>query len=269
MDHSLDIRIPLPREHGAWAMLVVPLLVGISAAETFSAAFFLLAFTAFGFFLMRYPLTLAIKSRTADARAAALRWSAIYGAITFVGGAALWIATRLWLLLPLGALGLASLVLYLLLVARRAEMTTLGEWIGIAGLALGAPGAYLVATRVLNETAFALYALNVLYFGGTVSYIKFKVREQPRLGTPGAGLAARLWAGRATIGYHALVVVVVVLSAFIGWVPLLIPLAFVLPMCKVVAGVATRPARLNIPRLGFVELGFTVAFALIVLLAYR
>ncbi len=263
-----NIRIPLPREHGAWAMLIVPLLVGVSAAETFPPAFWLLAFVAFGFFLLRYPLVLAIKSRQADARAEALRWSALYGGLTCAGSVALWLATRLWLLIPLGAFGALSLALYLWLAARRAEMTTVGEWIGVAGLALGAPGAYLVATRALNETAGALYALNVLYFGGTIAYIKFKVREQPRASAP-RDLASRLWAGRVTVGYHALVVVVVTLSALIGWVPALIPVAFVLPMCKVVVGVLTRPARLNVPRLGYVEVAFVSAFAAIVFLAYR
>jgi hypothetical protein len=250
-------------------MFIAPLFVGAGAAGVLNAAVWLFALTAFGFFLLRYPLMLALKSRAPVARADALRWSSVYGAITLVSGATLLIATRLWLLVPLSALGFLSLALYLWLASRREEMTALGEWIGIAGLALGAPGAYLAAAGALDATAIALYLWNVLYFGGTVFYIKFKVREQPRAVAPTANLAARLWAGRLTLAYHVAAVVLVALLARFGWAPALAPAAFVLPMCKVIGGVVTRPARLNLPRLGLIEIGFTVAFVCIVLLAYR
>ena len=261
--------IMLPREHGAWAMFAVPLLVGLGAGGTWNANLLLLTLTVFGFFLLRYPLMLTIKSRAPDARRDALRWSAIYATLTAISGTWLLLASQLWLLIPIGALGLATLAIYLLLAARRAEMSTAGEWLGIAGLALGAPAAYLVATGSLDETALALYLLNVLYFGGTVFYIKFKVREQPRTVEPVASFRARLWAGRVTLAYHTMVLLVVALLATIGVLPALAAAAFLLPMCKVVRGVFTRPARLNIPRLGLIELAITAAFAFIVLAAYH
>ena len=263
------IGAPLPREHGAWAMFAVPVLVGIGAGGVLNAPVILFALTAFGFFLLRYPLMLAVKSRAADARAYALRWSAIYGAFTMMAGAALLLISQLWLLVPIAALGCVSLAVYLWYAARRAEMTTVGEWIGIAGLALGAPGAYLVATGVLDAAALELYLLNLLYFGGTVFYIKFKVREQPRLFKSDPSWMARLWAGRVTLLYHAMVIAVVALFAMLGMLPGLAAIAFVPMACKAIGGVLTQPARLNIRRLGFIELGLTVVFAVVVLVAYR
>ena len=259
----------LPREHGAWAMLIVPLIVGVGVGGKWSTSLLPLALTVLCFFLLRYPLMLAIKSRAPDTRQDALRWSAIYAALTTIGGTWLLLATPLLPLIAIGALGLASLAIYLSLAARHAEMSTAGEWVGIAGLALGAPIAYLVATNALNATAIALYLLNVLFFGGTVLYIKFKVREQPRLVEPTMHWLEKLWAGRVTILYHAVTLLVVALLAAIGFMPALAAIAFALPLCKVVGGAITRPARLNIPRLGFIELGTTIAFAAVVLLAYR
>ena len=261
--------VMIPHEHGAWAMFAAPLLIGIGVAPALNGAVWLFALTAFGFFLLRYPLAITIKSRAPDARRNALRWSAIYGALTIVAGAALVAVTRLGSLILLGALGALSLAVYLWLAARRAEMSFAGEWVGIAGLALGAPTAYLVATGTLDATALALYALNLMYFGGTVFYIKFKVREQPRVVALAAGTREKLWAGRVTIGYHALALMLVALLAIVGRVPALAAAAFVLPFGKVVAGVMTHPARLNLPRLGMIELAITLAFALVVLAAYR
>lgn len=264
-----NLRPILPREHGAWAMFIVPLCIGIAAARTVNLATLFFALTAFGFFLLRYPMMLAIKNRAPDARREAIRWSAIYGTITLIAGALLMIAAQLWLLIPLGALGAISLAFYLWLAARRAEMSVIGEWTGIVGLALGAPGAYLVATNSLDTNALALYILNVLYFGGTISYIKFKVREQPRVVTPNADWRARVWAGRVTIIYHAFAFALIAAFATLGFLPALVTLAFVPALCKAIGGAMNRPARLNIRHLGFIELGSSILFAILVLLAYR
>lgn len=263
--------VPMPREHGAWAMLIVPVWVGIGAAGVVSGPVILFALTAFGFFLLRYPLMLAIKSRAPAARANALRWSAAFLAFTLVWSAALVILSPNWLLIPLGALGFASLAVYLWNSARRAEMTTAGEWTGIAGLALGAPGAYSVSTGRLDTTAVMLYLLNLFYFGGTVFYVKFKVREQPRLVRVSDPWIARLWAGRVTLVYHLLVLALVASFAGLGILPALAPIAFIPVVCKAIGGVVTSPSpsRLNLRRLGFIELGFTMVFALVILMAYH
>jgi hypothetical protein len=250
-------------------MLIVPVWIAIGVAGIVTGQVLLFALTTFGFFVLRYPLMLLVKSRAPQARAQALRWTAIYGALTLLAGLVLMLVSRLWLLIPLAALGFVSLVVYLWQAANRAEMSTLGEWTGIAGLALGAPGAYLVATGSLDATAVILYLLNLLYFGGTVFYIKFKVREQPRIARSLTAWRARLWAGRVTLFYHAMVILVVASLAALGWLPWLAPFAFVPMICKAVRGVLTLPVRLNIRRLGFIELGLTIGFGLGLLFAYR
>ena len=249
-------------------MFLAPLVTGIGAANSLPVlSQTLLALTAFGFFLLRFPLVLAIKARTSDQRTHALRWSAVYAALTATFGIALVLSAQFVALGALGALGGITLIVYLALAARRAEMTVAGEWIGIAGLCLGAPAAYLVGNGTLGATAAALYALNVLYFGGTVLYIKFKVREQPRVAAKTFG--QKLWAGRVTLAYHATVIALVFVCTLMNWIPGLIFFAFILPMCKAFGGVLTRPARLNIRNLGFIELGLTLAFLVIVIAAYR
>ena len=248
-------------------MLVAPLVTGIGAARIFNLDTLLLALCVFGFFLLRLPCLLAIKSRSPDARAHALRWSAIYSAFTAAFGVLLLLSARLEALVPLGALGGLTLIVYLALAARHAEMSLAGEWLGIAGLALGAPAAYLVGTQVLDWNAFGLYVLNGFYFGGTVVYVKFKVREQPR--SAPTNWVGKLRAGRVSIAYHAIVVIAVAFFASRGWVPALVSLAFILSMGKVLGGIFTRPARLNIKRIGLIELAFTLVFLLIIGVAYR
>jgi len=109
-------------------MFLTPLFMGSGVTGNFSLAMLLLALTAFGFFLLRFPLMLAIKTRTPDQRAHALAWSAIYAALTAAFGIVLLLSSQLWALVPLGAIGGSTLIVYLALAARRAEMSILGEW---------------------------------------------------------------------------------------------------------------------------------------------
>ena len=261
--------VNLPREHGAWAMFLVPLCVGIGAAGVINLPTLLFALTAFGFFLLRYPLMLTVRARDPLTRRAAIKWSLIYATLTGSCGLLLFALSQQWWLVPLAVLGGITLVIYLWLASRRKEMSLAGEWLGIAGLGLGAPGAYLVATGRLDEITLALYILNALYFGGTIFYIKFKVREQPRLVMANATWTTRVWAGRITLAYHALVFALIGIFSIFGFVPALVLVAFAPAMCKMVGGVLNRPARINLKHLGFIELGLSITFALIVLLAYR
>jgi hypothetical protein len=250
-------------------MFIAPLVTGIGAGRLLGFDTILLGLAALGFFLLRYPLMLFVRygSRALDERSDSLRWSALYAGFTALFGGWLVISSGQWLLALVGGVGGLTLVAYLFLAARRAEMSTLGEMIGIAGLALGAPAAYLVATHGLDGAALALYLLNMFYFGGTVLYIKFKVRQQPRLHL--ATLRNKIWAGRVSIAYHITVMGLAVVSGLFGFIPAIVCIAFAITMCKVVGGVLNRPAKLNIRRLGIIEVGFTLAFLGIVLFAYR
>ncbi|HEX7588382.1 MAG TPA: hypothetical protein VF478_08720 [Anaerolineae bacterium] len=73
---------------------------------------------------------------------------------------------------------------------------------------------------------------------------------------------------RVTLAYHILLLLVGESLAAIGFLPALAAAAFWLPMCKVVVGIVTRPARLSLPRLGVIELGITLTFALVLVAAY-
>ena len=71
-----------------------------------------------------------------------------------------------------------------------------------------------------------------------------------------------------TLAYHISLLLIGASLAAIGFLPALAAAAFWLPMCKVVDGIVTRPAHVSLPRLGVIELGITLAFALVLLAAY-
>ncbi len=264
-------RIPLPKEHGSWAMLAVPLMIGLAVAAQWQWRSVLLIVAALGLFLLRFPVDTLIKTRKrpqADRRWL-IQWTVIYGSIAAIGGGWLVLLDRLYALIGFGLIGGTLLVYHWWLVDRREEMSASGELAGICGLAMGAPLAYYAATGLIDGTALMLWIVNALYFGGTVFYIKLKVRQQPRLPAPDR-VSERLVKARACLTYQSVVLTIVIVLAALHDMPALIVLAFVPMTLKVLIG-ATRwqdKQSLSLPRLGVIEMAHAALFAVLIIAAF-
>ncbi len=252
-------------------MLIVPLLLGLMIAPTWPWPVVGLLIAAFGFFLVRYPLATLVKTRRRSSpnRLYLWRWVAIYGGIAALSGGWLVVAQGLWGLVPLGLAGGLLLLFYLWLVSRRQEMSAIGQLAGIFGLALGAPMAYYAASGRLDPTAATLWWLNALYFGGTVFYIKLKVRQQPRQPAPDR-LGQRLVKAKACLAYQTMTLTIVFLLVTWQQAPRLIPLAFVPVTLKILWGAWQWQDKksLSLVRLGLTEIFHAVIFAAWVVVAF-
>ena len=267
--------LPLPKEHGSWAMWSVPLVIGLAASAQVSAQWqwrsVLLIVASLGFFLLRFPVDLLIKTRkrpTTD-RMWLIRWASVYGAVTAISGLWLVVVDQLYGLLLLGAVGALLLAYHWWLVEKRQEMSAPGELAGIVALALGAPLAYYTASGQLGGTAVLLWLVNALYFGGTVFYIKLKVRQQPREPRPDR-VSERLIKARACLTYQS--VVLTVACGLVGLLgqPLLLLLAFVPMTVKMVYGAMHWQDKksLSLPRLGVIEIVHAALFAMLIIIAF-
>jgi hypothetical protein len=245
-------------------MLIVPLLVGIVLSPVWHWRVIVLVIAAFGFFLVRYPLATLIKTRKRKQtnQVYLWRWTAIYGSLAALSGGWLVFVQALWWLVVIGLAGGLLVIFHLWLVSRRQEMSVAGELSGIFGLALGAPMAYYVAGGQLDWTAAILWLMNGLYFGGTVFYIKFKVRHQPRLPAP-AHPIRRFLQARACLTYQTTALMLVILLATLQLAPALTPLALVPATVKVVHGVWQWQDKqsLSLVRLGLTEIFHAIIFS--------
>lgn len=192
--------VALPAEHGGWALLLEPLLLGLVVAP--SGAGGLLALAALGAFLCRHPLALALSDRRRGRRyprtALAEAFAAGYGALALTaGGVALALSGGVpWpALLP--AAGLAALQMFY--DARRAGRALLPELAGAAALAMLAPAVALCGGMALLP-ALALGALAMARALPAIIYVRVRLRlarGEPTSARPAilahvAGLAAGL-----------------------------------------------------------------------------
>ena len=270
-NQSTRLSVPLPKEHGSWAMLAVPLIIGFVVAAQWSWRSIWLILATLGLFLVRFPIDTLIKTRRRHAadRAGLIRWAVIYGSIAMLCGLRLIVVDRLYALIGLSLIGAVLLLYHWWLVDRRKEMSVRGELAGIFGLALGAPLAYYVATGMLNGTALGLWIVNALYFGGTVFYIKLKVRQQPKEPAPDR-VSERLVKAKACLSYQSVVLTLVILLVALHRLPALAVLAFVPMTLKVVYGATRWQDRksLSLPRLGMIEMVHSALFAVLIIAVF-
>ena len=266
-------RPPLPREHGAWAMLIMPWVVGVGVAGRVVPEALLFLLAAVCCFGARYPLGILAKERSAKGgragrtRSEPLFWLAGYGALAGLCGAALLFGYGRWGLLPLGLAALPLLALQPALRRHRLDRTVVGELLAFAGLALTGPGAYYVSTGRPDATAGLVWLLTFLYAGASVFYVKLRVKQR-MLRAAAFGLGQRWLLGRDMALYQAILLATVALLAITRQVPWLAPAAFAPLSYKVVRDIWRVAPELNLRRLGLVEIGHSVAFVVLLIAAY-
>lgn len=262
-----SLRPPLTREHGSWAMLLVPLVVGAAAGGAFSLPVLLFALASLSLFLARHPLGLLLRPGSGPALPHIL-WGGIFLALGALFGLPLLLLYRLWGLAPLGvALG-AAWLLHSYLQRRGLERRAPAQLLGIAALAVAAPGAYLCAGGAWGAAAVSLWGLSFLYFSGSVTFVPMMVRL--RSVKPPVGAWDQRWSlGRAAVLTQALALLLAAALSAAGLAPGPAALALLPQTGKVFLSVFLLPSVATIKRLGWQEVLHALLFGLLLILAYR
>ena len=255
---AMKVRVPLPREHGAWAVLLIPLFVAMGVAGQWGVRSSLLLGAVLSLYLARYPLVLWARSRFEMFPEKGLSILSVWLAIGLGLGAVLTFNYRLYLLVPFAVVGALFLLVHLMLVRYRNERTIVGEFLGIGALTLTAPAAFYAVTGSVAARAFLLWFVNVAYFGASVFYVKMRVADRSRTEKP----EGRLFAGSLLL-YQAVVLICIGLLSYFDLLPPLIFVAFLPMALHTVVDAARREKQLDIKRLGFTLVAHSVVFALL------
>jgi hypothetical protein len=212
--------VALPTDHGSWVFLLSPLLVGLAAGGRWSAATMALVIAALAGFLVRQPVTIAVKAwsgrRSRADLPAALLWTALYAA---AGAAALAVLVRRGFgsVLALAVPGLAIFLWYLWLVGRRDERRQLGlELLATGVLALAAPAALWVGLGRAAPIGWLLWLLLWAQSATSILYVYLRLeqrawrgprerRERQRAAAPSLAAAAAAALGTLALGLAGVV----------------------------------------------------------------
>ena len=245
--------VALPIEHGGWAFLLEPIVLGLLVAWSWTG--FVLSIGALAAFLLHQPLKTAFRDRMAGRRAPrtiwAERFAAFYGLIAIASlGWVVWSApsrvlVALGIFVPLASVQLA----YDVRGQSRALVPEIAGAAALAGIA--------VAIAMLDGwtvgLAMGLWGILVARSAPSIVYVRERLLLE-------RGKGARL---AVTIAVHALAVIAVALLWWMGVSSLAATVATVLLLARACHGlsrwrIGRRPAMIGMQE-SFIGLGFVVA----------
>ena len=174
----------IPREHGAWGMLLVPLVTGAVVAAGSGANYAaLLCFLvlALSLFWLRTPAeawlgTSAIKAQSSAERSAVVRLSLSLALVAGSALAALVSMARIRGLLLIGCLAAAAFGVQLCVKSLGRAGRMPAQIIGAIGLTSTAAGAFYVSTGRFDRLAVTLWIANWLFAAGQVHFVQVRIR---------------------------------------------------------------------------------------------
>lgn len=249
--------MPVPGEHGAWGVLYGSFCLAWLAAGGFDlrAPLLLLAFT--GLFLAHEPLVKLIRTRGAGVQEAKRslwkRWLVVYLLVGTVPGLLLVGAYRLWFLAPFGAAAAIVFGIHLTWSVQRRDRTLAGELLGAAALTLTAPAALYALTGSLDGRVLQIWGVNLLFFCSGIFYVRMKVSEFVRT-------ESRTSRVIQSVLYHLILAAALILLVARDALPAPATIAFAPILFRGFWGAAFREAKLNLKRLGYTEVAYTVFY---------
>jgi hypothetical protein len=261
----------VPREHGAWGILLVPLVTGAvvatrSGVNIGALGLFLVA--ALSLFWLRTPVeawlgTSAIKAQSQQERNAVMRVSLALATVAAVVVTALFAAGYVRGLLTIG-------VVAALAFAVQAAVKKLGrsgrmpaQIIGAIGLTSTAAGAYYVATGKLDRTAVSLWLANWLFAGDQVHFVQVRIHSN-RAKT----LNEKLRQGYGFLAGQVALLTVVVVLCRVKVFPGLVVLAFAPVLVRGTLWFLRGRQTLDVHKLGFAELAQALIFGALLCVAF-
>jgi hypothetical protein len=266
----------VPDDHGAYAMLLLPMLLGFilgtlqgdNRSTSLPAVLALFTISLVCLFLVTEPAAVLFKpTASAMARGRAWPWLAIYLLTAGICGAPLlfvWERWGLgWFLVP----AVLLMLFFLVAVKLRKQRSLALRLPGIVGLTLSAPAAYYVAAGTLDAASWGLWAACTVYFVGTIFNVRawFEVNKLRKAGVINPRFPAWLVAG--ILVYAAVSALIIWGCILLGALPWTVFVAFVPSALRAAWTLWRTPAHLPIKVVGLIEFAQSFLFALLLIAA--
>lgn len=258
-----------PREHGAWGILLVPLVTGAAVGELHGGALapvLLFLAASLALFCLRTPVEAllgasAVRAQRGTERQWVMLAAGLYSAIA-ISALLLLFRDGNRGLLALGAAAAASFGVQAGLRKLGRSTRTTSQVLGAIGLTSTAAGAYYVTTGHLDLRALELWGANWLFAANQIIFVQLRLH----------GGKVEGFGNRFAAGWHAMlglgVTIVLLFAAFeLGTLPRRAVLAYHPMILRNLWWYFQKPRPLNVHRLGIRELISALVFGAIFIVA--
>ncbi|HEX6033937.1 MAG TPA: YwiC-like family protein [Anaerolineales bacterium] len=264
-------QISLPQDHGSWVFIFSPLFVGLFAGGRFTFASLSLVLAAIAAFLIRQPITIAVKAysgrRAKGDLPAARFWIILYGLVILIALMGLIRGGFVFLLL-LALPAAPVFAWHLWLVSRREERGQVNvEIIATGVLSLAAPAAYWVGLGRYDAAGWWLWLLVWFQTAASIVYAYLRLAQRDWVEDLGRN---ELWrrGGRA-FAYTTFNLIVVFVLGRLSLVPTLLFLAYTVQWIETLWGIFHPAIKWKPTRIGVRQLIASILWTIMFIITWR
>lgn len=262
----------VPREHGAWGMLLVPLAsgaaVGFLAGGHHVLNLPLLVVATLAIFWMRTPVenwmgTSPMHAQSTEERALVGRATLVLAAIASMALAGLFWGGQNADLFSLGVIAALAFMLQAGLKKLGRQTRVTAQIVGAIGLTATAPAAYSVVVGHLDGPALLLWLSNWFFAINQIQFVQLRIHSA-RV----SGVIQKLGHGRAFLITQLALAATLLLIWRGGILPGLVLLTFVPVWVRSVAWFLRPSGALVVRRLGWTELAQNLTFGILLVIGF-
>lgn len=258
----------IPKQHGAWTVLIACFVIGSCAEPGFGLRSVILLVSVIAVFFARAALGLYLCfPQGEEKRRGLIAWIMFYSGMLILSGAWLMARYELWLLGIMGVIGLSLAAFSLGLEKDKKDMTLAGQVINILGLSLVGPAGEYCASGAYSSNTLGVWLVCAPFFLGSVFHVRFLLRK--RLEASGE-FAERLSAGFSSLAFHLSALIALAALSKFRVIPFFAPLVFVPAVFKALWPIIHR-SRISPPvkHIGRMELVHALIFSILTVLVFR
>jgi hypothetical protein len=262
----------VPREHGAWGLLLVPLLTGgFAGFAPEHRVWQLLVFTlaALSLLCLRTPVESLIGTGSMTARTSAERRTAFIASVISGSVACLCLIALMWKgqnskLLFLGAVTGCAFVSQVILrkLGRWARLPA--QLVGAIGLTGTAPAAYYLGTGHLDSRGLVLWVANWFFAWNQIHFVQLRIHAMRAV-----SFRDKFARGKFFLLVQTLLLATLAAVSFWHLVPSMVILAFVPALIRGTQWFLGRQGPLDVKKLGWSEMKQGVVFGILLAIAFR
>jgi hypothetical protein len=270
--HSRGRLFFLPREHGAWGMLLVPLVTGAAAGNPPGDRIIwiiLFAVVALGLFCLRTPVEAALglsalRPQNDGERRLVHSFIIIYASAALIALTVLIFLAHAYGLLLIGAAAAIAFLLQAILkqLGRNTRMNA--QLTGSIALSSTAAGAYYLATGHFGLVAIVVWLANWIFSADQIHFVQLRIHSA-RATTPGE----KMRLGKGFLIHQAVYLLFLALIWRVGWLPGFLLIAFAPLFVRAIAWFFESPRQLQVRRLGISELVYAIVFGLLFIAGFH
>ncbi|QHE53832.1 YwiC-like family protein [Pontibacillus sp. HMF3514] len=166
------MKLLLPKQHGAWAMLLVPFILGITSSE-FSWVHLPLLLGWLGLYLSTYPMLMVFKGKKRDLH---LKWTGIYMGIAIIFLVV--VLLNEWRMMIFGLFMLPLFLINIYYAKKKKDRAFANDVTAIIVFCIGGAASYYLGAGTLDMKGWSVVSLSFLFFLGSTFYIKTMIREK-------------------------------------------------------------------------------------------